>query len=566
MARPIIIKHVGFEDLTNRTIDDTQVVKTFCDFFRACRLFHGYTVSFVPQIGKRQGRLVNIARLTGVPEGVRSEANRLIMSYDLEALTPRQIAVIPLGDWTIYHTPIAKYYDIAIGYGCFCVDGRLELDTLNEAIDLIEMCISLRKRATAIVDQPDIIQAHRQGGVNLDRRIGEIVHHAIAPNETLIFRLDDEKELFATVYSSSGSVLLIPKAQTPLWHCYNNGEIAVIQNVDDDYACRERFGSPIFAKEFVRNSSYKSLVIAPIVNEYGCMGIVACYFGRVNAISMTEVSVIRDVVSFTSSYYALRHEYSKANATAVENERIARLVRQALLIADVMHDGVDDLMSTAGWLESIKPRNTDDTKAIGSAKASLKNLIASAHLFKRFFSGSLKNPKSVTRVSLFDYNHGRMHSIPIRPVLQSISAKYANEFEAHKISCRVLCEADVSAYGVEASIRRAVENPIKNSLHFLSLKSHVRRQIILGAQVKSTQDPSGRLDTWCEVYVYDNGIGMEEEHLSDAFKPFKSGRGGMGLGLVITEAACEALGGWATISSEWGSWCRVTMYFPMSER
>jgi signal transduction histidine kinase len=82
--------------------------------------------------------------------------------------------------------------------------------------------------------------------------------------------------------------------------------------------------------------------------------------------------------------------------------------------------------------------------------------------------------------------------------------------------------------------------------------------------IRTVQVP-GKGQPAVRIIVADTGIGMTEAVLERALEPFfttKEPQQGMGLGLTVTKAIIEQLGGMLTIESQRGLGTTVTMIMP----
>ncbi|MEM9761345.1 MAG: HAMP domain-containing sensor histidine kinase, partial [Pseudomonadota bacterium] len=138
-----------------------------------------------------------------------------------------------------------------------------------------------------------------------------------------------------------------------------------------------------------------------------------------------------------------------------------------------------------------------------------------------------------------------------------VRAKYQSILSSNKIRVSIAAPPRLVMNCMEVSIFRAIDNCMKNSIRHLKTKTHTKRQITLGARSVLT---SGRVTV--ELWVHDNGMGIERALLPKVQKPFVSYSSGMGLGLAIVSTVCEIHGGSVDITSDWGAWTRVTMSFP----
>ncbi|MCU0515845.1 MAG: ATP-binding protein, partial [Oscillatoria sp. Prado101] len=81
--------------------------------------------------------------------------------------------------------------------------------------------------------------------------------------------------------------------------------------------------------------------------------------------------------------------------------------------------------------------------------------------------------------------------------------------------------------------------------------------------------PSNSPSSWIVFRVTDTGIGMTEEQVVKVFEPFIQADssttkkyGGTGLGLTITKAFCEIMGGEITVDSQFGTGSTFTIRLP----
>jgi len=82
---------------------------------------------------------------------------------------------------------------------------------------------------------------------------------------------------------------------------------------------------------------------------------------------------------------------------------------------------------------------------------------------------------------------------------------------------------------------------------------------------------AGREDSWCQVSVIDNGIGIKKEDQERMFEPFyqldnplTKEKSGTGLGLIIAKQIIEKHGGRLWVESEYGKGSRFTFTLPLA--
>jgi signal transduction histidine kinase len=68
-----------------------------------------------------------------------------------------------------------------------------------------------------------------------------------------------------------------------------------------------------------------------------------------------------------------------------------------------------------------------------------------------------------------------------------------------------------------------------------------------------------------EVWVQDNGVGIDPKRLEEVFEPhFTTKSSGTGLGLAITKGLVESMGGRIWMQSQEGQGTTATVWLPMA--
>ncbi len=153
-------------------------------------------------------------------------------------------------------------------------------------------------------------------------------------------------------------------------------------------------------------------------------------------------------------------------------------------------------------------------------------------------------------------NKAERHPVAIHTLLQDLFSDA--EFEASNIQKKVII-ASLPEFTVcvdSEMVRRAVENVLRNALHYAS------------AEVKVSIDVTE--NQWC-VVVCDDGPGLPVEECEHIFMPFyrpsqarDRASGGVGLGLAIAKAAVQMHDGSVhALPGESGGLC-VTLCFPVN--
>jgi signal transduction histidine kinase len=124
-----------------------------------------------------------------------------------------------------------------------------------------------------------------------------------------------------------------------------------------------------------------------------------------------------------------------------------------------------------------------------------------------------------------------LHVIPLNELLRSLVADCVLEAEARNRRLVLSAEGRAFLLGDRELLRRAVENVLRNAIHYAPEGSTVEVVMTLAAQVAT-------------IMVRDHGPGIPDESLAEIFKPFfrvdgdrARASGGVGLGLSIAQRA-----------------------------
>jgi signal transduction histidine kinase len=235
-----------------------------------------------------------------------------------------------------------------------------------------------------------------------------------------------------------------------------------------------------------------------------------------------------------------------------------------------MHDASEDLVTAHAQIGMLQPRPGIETAALAAAKASLKELINAARQFRLFFSKRTRDEdkdKDKPEIAIAKMRTVTAKSdsdtVNVYEIVEELKQKYKLPLDANKIIVRNACSSTFEFAGFKYNIKRAIDNAVRNSIAHLRDKTHVRREITISLREIGVGSKPSLPKRHVEIEVHDNGRGVEPEHLHQVTKPFFSLRGGMGLGLSIIEAACEAQEGQLHITSEWGKDFCVIMSIPL---
>jgi signal transduction histidine kinase len=556
----------AFDYLKPHLTPDKALLTGLLDFLFHKRICNGYSFVFVPQLGEDQGHAVRFSRFRkSVPKEVRSECLRITATYDIAHPTRRNLKRSEVLGYDVSFCSIASSYDINIGAVSLASRRRISRRDFEFILNTFESFISLRKKAVAFTHHGEFLQIDQNERAALDHAVGNIVHQSVNPHETLIFAPDQDNSRYKVSYSSKGTNFSVLKGHDPLSRCFDVRQPITINDTFDKTTIVDRFGADITNREFVDHSKYLSCIFVPVWQGSSCYCVIACFFSRKNAVSETERDILTVAATILGDYYRLWTERNLLQSKIRENDRIYYLVRQSLLIADIMHDASEDLTTARGQIGLINARNDFELRALTAAKDSMRELINASRHFRTFFSTKSKDAKvdgnisrkirTITAADIFG-------DVNIFNLVEEIKLKYEMQLQLYKITLKNSCSKSLEIRASKYNLKKAIDNAVKNSIAHLRDKTHVKREIVISMAKIAAGVKSSLPEEHVEIAISDNGSGVEPENLNRVLEPFFSLRGGMGLGLPIIQAACEAHGGRVDVSSDWGKEFKVTMSIP----
>ena len=193
---------------------------------------------------------------------------------------------------------------------------------------------------------------------------------------------------------------------------------------------------------------------------------------------------------------------------------------------------------------------------------------ASRHLERINREAVLLNELIEQLLSLSAIQHGREANRAQIVHLQQIIHELAEDarFEASRRKCTVISQQiteDYSVRGYERLLRGAIENVVRNAIHYSGDGGVVEIQL----STESRHDVS-----YAVISVIDNGPGIPQEDLRKIFHPFyrvdesrRRSTGGFGIGLSIVERSIEIHSGKITAANRESGGLIVAMYLPLVE-
>ncbi len=547
MVHPLVV-------LDPASLPDDRLFTGYLDWAITRNLITGYDLVLYHQTGPTQGTPTRFSSLPrGLSEDQRAIANDLSEKYQEGDSIPAFDVVESDGGSFIYRSPVSITYEINLGQLLLFSDSKLEKSEIDQFVSLAETTIAIRKKAIAASLNPPFVDLALEDQVQLDAEVGTTLKKAIQANETHVLRFADD--MFETAFTDGQNAFIL-EARDPLVIAANKaGGVAHYQDIMEPRLAGLKAKSSLL--ELMVETGNRSALLFTIEDQSNAFALAICLFKRPHAVSGTEISIAQDLREKLSHYYRLGFERHKSATAADQAEEVEKRALQALVIADLMHDATDDIISLRNNLLSLNPRTELEELELNNAKNNLKQLIATARLFKFLFTG---HGKQLSVESAMAAGDDYYRVVNVGDLIETIRAKHEKGLQDGKIELINKCPKSLTVECMEVSLQRAIDNCVKNSIKHLALKTHISREISISGKETLTD---GR--KWVEICVTDNGPGIEKELVPTVMNPFVSySKDGMGLGLAIVRTVCDIHGGKVNIDSDWGKSTEVTLRFPQS--
>lgn len=154
----------------------------------------------------------------------------------------------------------------------------------------------------------------------------------------------------------------------------------------------------------------------------------------------------------------------------------------------------------------------------------------------------------------------RLEPLDVVALIHELLAAQAPVAEAMAVSCRYVGPSTAHVLGEPAKLRQALLNLFKNALEAMSAGGELGFEVVPSPE-SSAGNPSNE-PPFVELRLTDNGPGLDDEMLREAFRPFKTSKhAGTGLGLAIVARTIHAHGGSVTLENrpEGGAIARVRL-------
>ena len=220
-------------------------------------------------------------------------------------------------------------------------------------------------------------------------------------------------------------------------------------------------------------------------------------------------------------------------------EKIQLLIdRQRRLLGDISHELRSPLARLNVALELARQRSGIE------AASALERIQREAEILNEMIGQLL----ALTRLES-GAEEIRKVELDLESLVREVVKDADFEARARNRSVRLAATEPVMIEGVPNLIRRAIENVIRNAVHYTAERTEV--EIKLFTDSEATPPSAGKPDNERAVIVVrDHGPGVPDEVLNEIFRPFyrvdearDREAGGVGLGLAIAERAVRLHGG-----------------------
>ena len=538
-------------------VPDDKIFTLFLDWARVRGLISSYYLVLFRQTGPQQGKPIHISRLKkNTPIKVQKLIHEYVDDYATGGNAPEFIHEHLQDEmYHLYRTSVSRMYDIDLGMLVFTSKHRVREFEVDRFVRFMEANISIRKQSIASKLTPPFVDLALQEPIRLDHEVGRTVVQAIEANQTELLSIDGDR--FKTVFSTSSANWSIPADDPIILNLKASSTPSYVQDTStmtwSEMPSAQSYSGILHRQ--IAHSGHKSALVFCVKHNADLFAIAICLFARPRAVSMTEVAIASRLQRSLADYYRLGFERHKVRAAAKEASGVEKKAREALLIADIMHDATDDLLAARNSIDSWDPKNDFEANELKNAKMNLKHLQSTAKLFRFLFTASSRQSISVEEALSTGSDY--YSEVDIYRLYRNIVSKYESALKFNKIRATIHTPPSLTLSCMEVSVARAIDNCMKNSIRHLSGKTHIKREIKLSAKSYLSD---GRAVT--ELRVWDNGPGIEKDWLTKVHEPFISRSGGMGLGLSIVNTVCEIHSGTMYIESEWGAWTNVSLMFP----
>ena len=507
----------------------------------------GFFAKYIPQFSRSDSRPTTISwRMDILDDQQTITVKNYINSLDL-GIGRQFVELAKLQIDNIYTQSRVMRFDseVVVGVFVFFSESKIKDTRIDWFIEYCADAIMLRKRSEALNHISGISNSFPSPeSKDIFRLIGNAITPAMRTAETLILR-KNRRDLssFETVYSSQNNSIDVPDGvPSAIARSIEDGRIQLNNDVLEVRASLPRESIQIHNIDFFKENEYGSYISFSILGQDPVNGFtIFCLYRRPYAISIVEQELFKTFCLVIEGLYR-RAVYYEGSRLSENGEKLEKILKHSLLIADIMHDATEDLVFVRNSLGS-KTTSDDKYKArVSEARQILSEIIDAARSFKDSISDGIPT---------FQAKYQKKKSTNIRKSIQEIIDKYEISGDYGNVHFINKIDHNLETHAVAYSLRRAVDNAIKNSVKHLQNVKHRRREIEFTAN---------RVADELKLSIIDNGMGMNDEQKEKCKELLYSTTKGMGFGMTIIEAAALAHKGRVEIHSEFGKSCKIDIY------
>jgi len=234
-------------------------------------------------------------------------------------------------------------------------------------------------------------------------------------------------------------------------------------------------------------------------------------------------------------------ELSRTRDRLIEAERMASVGRMASHLA---HEIRNPLTAIGGFAASIARQYQDDARTQRNATI----IYDEARRLER------------TLANVLDYTRPlrpNKRPVDLNEIVRQTLEQFQPQLKESDISPRLLLEESLPLVSADAEmVKQVVINLVKNAVEALEGRQH---------PVLTVATLMGEVEV--EMVVADNGVGMEQDTLSNLFSPFFTTKmGGIGLGLSVSRRIVAQHGGRIEVESTLGVGSAFTVTLSLSDQ
>ena len=238
-------------------------------------------------------------------------------------------------------------------------------------------------------------------------------------------------------------------------------------------------------------------------------------------------------------------------------EKIQLLInRQRRLLGDISHELRSPLARLNVALELARQRSGSE------ATSALERIQREAEILNEMIGQLL----ALTRLESGAEEIKKVE-VDLASLLREVVKDADFEARARNRSVRLAASEPVIIEGVPNLIRRAIENVIRNAVHYTAAQTEVEIKLL----TEATANPSACKLEQAVIVVRDHGPGVPDEALQEIFRPFyrvdearDREAGGVGLGLAIAERAVRLHAGNVEATNAPSGGLIVTISLPLA--